>query len=93
MKITEFVKDNQTAEFHYYRNSILYYRVIRYVDDKPENMYLFPVDTSDLDGATVNYTEKAIHMMRYIRKALKDGTMTQLSLPFAQYLEKNLKPV
>ena len=39
------------------------------------NMYQFQVPIDDLGNATVNHMEKALTLMRYIRKGLEDGTM------------------
>lgn len=91
MKVTEFVKNKQEAHFHYYRAEHLYYSIVRYVDNIPENIYLFPVETADLKGATVNSFEKALHLMRYIRKAINSDTMVPLGVPFKEYMEKNVR--
>ena len=80
MKISEFVKAKHLVFFSHYRAGYLYYTAIRYVDDNPSHMYQFPVPAEDLDGATVNAREEAVYMMRYIRKAIKDGTMIQISV-------------
>lgn len=70
------------AQFSFYRQSILYYRVLLRVDDNFESdapilTFSFPIPASDLDGATVNKSEKPITLMRYIRKALEDGTFVR----------------
>ena len=61
-----------TAKFAFYRQGILYYEVpVDGID------YRFPVPTEDLQGATVMVEEKAITLMRYVRKALADGTFVK----------------
>lgn len=66
--------------FSFYRQGYLYYTVrtrilkgeiIHYTD------YIFPVEVADLQTATVSREEKPITMMRYIRKAIEDGTFVR----------------
>lgn len=57
--ITEIVKDNKQVYFVKYRQNYLYY--------KTECGFEFPVPLEDIGDATVNNTEKALLMMRYIR--------------------------
>lgn len=66
------IKDN-FATFSHYRQDVLYFHIK--VDGKT---YSFPVPTDDLGDATVNIEEKAIMLMRYIRKALADGTFVEV---------------
>lgn len=58
--IKELIQGNVT--FTYYRANHLYYQT--------ECGFKFPVPIEDVGEATFNYTEKGIHMMRYIRKQL-----------------------
>jgi hypothetical protein len=71
MQILNIVKGN-TARFSFYRQGNVYYNVM--VDGVE---YAFPVSLEDLGGATVSVTEKAITLMRYIRKALDAGTFVK----------------
>lgn len=48
------------AEFRYYRDGALWYVT--------ETGDLFPVPVEDIGNATFNCVEKAIHLMRYMRK-------------------------
>jgi len=41
--------------------------------------YQFPVSLEDIGGATLTAEFKAITLMRYIRKALVDGTFVKAS--------------
>ena len=68
MNIKDIVKGN-TAYFLYYRHQHLYYGV-----DTEEGKFFFPIPLEDIQDATVSATEKAITLMRYIRKALDEGT-------------------
>ena len=72
MTITEIVRNNNIATFSFYRQGYLYYNVT--VDGQ---LYLFPVEVADLGTATVSQTEKAITLMRYIRKALDSGSFVR----------------
>lgn len=61
MKIKDIVK-NQNAHFVFYRDQSLFYET--------DNGFQFPVPVSDAGSATFNQEEKAILLMRYIRKHL-----------------------
>jgi hypothetical protein len=67
-QLKEVVKNN-TVTFSHYRSGFLYYTV-----SVNKITYLFPVPISDTGEATFSNTEKAMLMMRYIRKAMKDGS-------------------
>jgi len=58
-KIIDLVKGQQ-AHFQYYRDNELWY--------KTDSGFLFPVPISDVGNATFMRDEKAILLMRYIRK-------------------------
>jgi hypothetical protein len=60
--IKDLVKD-QYVFFAFYRDGSLWYRI-------EGETWFFPVPVSDIGTATFNATEKAILMMRYIRKHL-----------------------
>ena len=70
--IKEIVKDRK-ATFVYYRQAHLYFKVVMSVDEA----YLFPIPIHDLMEASVMAEERAITLMRYIRKALEDGTFVR----------------
>ena len=70
--IKRIVKDNK-AGFWYYRQQHFYYVI--YVDNAP---YIFPIPLEDLGDASLNAEEKAIHLMRYIRKAIEDKTFVRI---------------
>lgn len=84
MNIKDIVKGN-TVEFKYLRHGIAYYSVRLYdtrpngdyVSDPSYTDYYFPVPLDDLGDATINRTEKAMFLMRYIRKALDEGTFVK----------------
>ena len=59
MNIKEIVK-NQNAHFVFYRDQSLFYET--------DNGLQFSVPISDAGSATINREEKAIMLMRYIRK-------------------------
>lgn len=75
MNITlkQIVKNNQVS-FSHYRAGHLYYNVP--VD---QEQYSFPVPVDDIGDATFLKSDKAIIMMRYIRKALELGTFVKAS--------------
>lgn len=61
MKIKDIVK-NQNAHFVFYRDESLFYET--------DKGFQFPVPVADAGSATFNAEEKAILLMRYIRKHL-----------------------
>lgn len=54
------VKDGMRVQFSFYRDGNLWY--------KTHNDFLFPVPIDDIGNATFNAEEKAVLLMRYIRK-------------------------
>ena len=66
------IKDNQ-VQINKYRAGFLYYTI-----DVGEDTYIFPVPLDEAGEATFNKTDKAITFMRYIRKAMKDGSFIKL---------------
>lgn len=73
MNIKDIIKNNEVY-FYYYRHNVLYYKI--YVDSVE---YYFPVPLEDVGDASLYEREKAITYMRYIRKALEDGTFVKTS--------------
>ena len=71
INIKDLIKDN-TAEFNRYRQQHMYYE-IAYLG----SLYTFPVPLEDVQDATLNHSEKAITMMRYIRMAINNGTFVE----------------
>jgi hypothetical protein len=69
--IKQIVKDNM-ATFSFYRTGNMFYTV-----DAEGQKYQFPVSLEDIVGATLTADFKAITLMRYIRKALEDGTFVR----------------
>jgi hypothetical protein len=70
MNIKDIVKDNHVT-FLRYRQGVLYYCV-----SVPGVLqeHMFPVPVTDVGDATLEAREKAIMFMRYIRKAIAEGT-------------------
>ena len=73
MNIKDIVKGNN-AIFRYYRQKHLYYSVVASNGEE----YLFPIPIDDLQEATVNNVEKAIHLMRYIRIAIEQDSLQKV---------------
>jgi tRNA nucleotidyltransferase (CCA-adding enzyme) len=73
--IKDIVKNN-TVQFVKYRAGHFYYKVECYVEDPIGGMqtFIFPVPQNDIGDATLEAIDKAIIFMRYIRKALEEGT-------------------
>ena len=61
--IKDMVNQNKKARFVYFRDGALHYET--------EDGFIFPVPVNDAGSATFNAEEKALLLMRYIRKYLK----------------------
>ena len=73
----DIVKGNK-AKFSMYRNGMLYYDVI---DEGGRAICTFPVDITDkkdIGSATFCDTHRAITLMRYIKKAMDEGTLVMI---------------
>jgi len=75
MDIKAIVKDNR-VRFAKYRKGTAYYSVT--VPSEGAD-YIFPVPLADVGDATLLATDKAMLFMRYIRKALDEGTFLRAS--------------
>jgi hypothetical protein len=60
--IKEMVKDNRKARFVFFRDGALHYET--------EDGFIFPVPVDDAGSATFGVEERAILLLRYIRKYL-----------------------
>lgn len=70
--IKDLIKDN-TIQFDYFRAGYFYYMILH-----DGNAYTFPVPLSDIGDATLLCDDKAIYFMRYIRKAMDEGTFVKV---------------
>ena len=68
------IVNNNTARFSFYRFGNIFYTV-----EVSGQTYQFPVSLEDIGGATLTVEFKAITLMRYIRKAVADGTFVPAS--------------
>lgn len=75
MNIKDIIKGN-TVKFVEYRKGFLYYDV--FMNDTWDT-YIFPVPIEDCGDATFKCEDKAIYFMRYIRKALEEGTFVKVN--------------
>ena len=74
MRVSDVVKQGVITSFSHYRQGYLYY-LIPY----DGHIYSYPVEVADLATATVSAEEKAITMMRYIRKAIDGESLVRVS--------------
>jgi hypothetical protein len=77
LTLKEIVKDN-VVRFVEYRKGFLYYSVLTIGEEDMVDIHLFPVPIEDCGDATFPAEEKAILFMRYIRKAIDDGTFVKI---------------
>lgn len=70
-KIKSLIENNQQAYFHRYFDGALWYRIP--VGDRQDDssFFEFPVPVTDVGTATFLFQDKAILMMRYIRKHIE----------------------
>ena len=77
--IKEIIKDNE-VRFVKYRQGFFYYKILVTMPIglgdafKNYQWHTFPVPLDDIGDATLPYSDKAIMFMRYIRKAIEEGT-------------------
>ncbi len=74
MNIVDIVKDN-TVRFVRYRQGVAYYGV----KVPSEGDFMFPVPLADIGDATLEVEDKAILFMRYIRRAIGEGSFVPLA--------------
>ena len=74
MNITDIVRNN-TVRFVRYRQGVAYYGV----DVPAAGSYLFPVPLDDIGDATLELEDKAIYFMRYIKRAMTEGSFVPLA--------------
>jgi hypothetical protein len=81
MNIKDLVKNKNIAKFDSYRCGIFYY-IVAYDRDGMGGghweYYQFQIPVEDLGNATLKHTEKAITLMRYIRKSMKENTLVKV---------------
>ena len=63
LTLKEMVSNNKKVRFVYFRDKALHYET--------EDGFIFPVPVDDASSATFGAEEKAILLMRYIRKHMK----------------------
>lgn len=74
LTVTELVKNN-SANFVYFRDGNMVYDI---VDESGNKIATFPVDVTnkaEIGNAAFESTHKAITLMRYIRKSIKEETI------------------
>jgi hypothetical protein len=75
MNIREIVQDNR-VKFMKYRQGYAFYRV-RVPGETVDRAFAVPL--TDVGDATLLANDKALIFMRYIRKAIEDGTFVKTS--------------
>ena len=82
--LKDLVKTGNVVTFDSYRQGHFYYNVAHCTQEQLMNsdtavtIYQFPVPIEDIGTATLLHTDKAITFMRWIRKAMTDGTFIKL---------------
>jgi len=74
INLTKLVKNKRLATIAYYRSGVIYYEV-----NYESNDYLFPVRLEENGNATLNKTERAITLLKYIRYAIKHKEFVKIT--------------
>jgi hypothetical protein len=74
MNIKELVKD-KIVRFDSFRQGYFYYNIISSANSPQKEAYQFTVPLDDIGTATLLAKDKAITYMRWIRKAVNNGTL------------------
>lgn len=74
LSITELVKD-KNAIFVYFRDGEMIYDVVDNYDNKIARFPIKVSDKEEVGNASFEANHKAITLMRYIRKAIKEETI------------------
>jgi len=75
MDIKDFVVKDNMAYFDSFRAGVFYYTIYKVNSDIG---YQFQIPIEDTAGATFKAEEKAITMMRWIRKSIQDNTLIKI---------------
>lgn len=75
MDIKDFVTAGNFAIFNSFRAGFFYYSIPHKTTLK---LYQFQIPIEDIGGATLKNREKAVSMMRWIRKSIEDKTFIKL---------------
>lgn len=84
MTIKDLVRDGNSALFNRYihgsEGATLYYLVWDYQGDtKNTDCYEFPIPASEIENTQVTREMKALTLMRWIRKAMDNGTLVKIN--------------
>lgn len=74
MDIKRFVAHGNTVLFNFFRQGHFHYSV---QDFETGKWFDFQIPLEDIGTATMEYSDKAITYMRWIRKAIADGTLIE----------------
>jgi hypothetical protein len=77
-KVSDFVEKGNYVYFDSYRAGFFYYNIERWKGTGGE--YQFPIPIEDTNNATLLAEDKSVSFMRWIRKAIQDGTMIKKPL-------------
>lgn len=72
MKIVDFVDRENKVFFSYYQRGYFWY-CVRSIEEG--ELFSFPIPVEDVADGRMLHTDKAITYMRWIRKAIVDGTL------------------
>lgn len=75
--LIQLVKGNY-CKFRLLKNGVMYYD-LELITEVSCTVFRFPIAVEDLDGAAIKDKEKAITLMRWIRKAADEDTLVFVS--------------
>lgn len=88
IKIKDVVTKDHVVKFDSYRAGYFYYNVYNINDVLTGNTYQFTVPVDDIGNATLLCQDKAITFMRWIRKAIQEGTLISVNMHKEADVEK-----
>lgn len=82
MTIKDFIqKDKENLVWFYrFKNGFFYYTISKIQEKRNYNppLYEFPIPVEDLGNGELKSGMRAIELMRWIRKAIEEGTMLEI---------------
>jgi hypothetical protein len=78
MNIKDLVSKEHVVSFDSFRAGFFYYNAYNSNKTPDGEVYQFTVPIEDIGGATLLATDKAITFMRWIRKAINEGTLIKI---------------
>ena len=77
LNLKDIVSNGNKATFRHLRAGLAFYLILVELGVEGDALYTFPVPVADLQGETLYPEEWATTLLRYIRKAIDEGTFVK----------------